>query len=234
MKNTNSSLFLISSLLCAALFGCAGNETPPRPIPYFQPINQQAPDWGYRGPMFLASIPNGAKILINGTYRGDTPAKNLAARRGDSVTIYAPGYEASSFSAESDGTLCAEIPLLPSDRRLFSLLSDSSAKFVMKGGTPVLESSGASAGNGANFVIYDASAGRDVALGVLESNETFIRFRSDDGGEFCYPVSSPKNSRTARIGGRGGLPWKAAEEDPVCGRYQSGITGEGFHNTANR
>lgn len=128
---------------------------------------------------------------------------NLFARHGDSVAVYKPGYDAVTFLSSEDGQLTANIPLFRSNARYYSLLSGSGAKFVQSGSGVILEATGARAEANSSFVIYDGQYGADIRLTVLEANPLYIRFRSSDGTEFCYPVgenAKMSGMRDERIG----------------------------------
>lgn len=216
-------------LACVFLSGCVSDANIPQIPQYNMPHYERTLSPSYPAYM-LASTPAGAYVLLNGVLAGTTPAASLYARRGDSIAVYKPGYDAAVFQAGEDGHLNANIPLFRSNVRYYSLLASSGAKFIQSAAGIVLESTGAQAKTNSSFVIYDGQYGTDVRLTVLEATPIFIRFRTSDGTEFCYPVGEcgqADSMSDARIGqssassnsGNIALPYTSAQSPYI----QSGI-----------
>lgn len=141
------------------------------------------------------------------------------------MTIYTPGYEPAHHVIENGEPFNASIPLLPSNRRYFSLLENAKAKFISDGKSVHLESTGAPAGRGSSFVIFDPDAGRDVKLSVIEANPLYVKFKTNDGVEFSYPVTPEEYGKTERID----TPYirqQPASTHREQGQFRSGLTDE--------
>ena len=199
MNSVKLFSILAASSVCLFISGCIGSaNTPLQPHPQQQQLYQQLyPQYNphqFAQQHYITSTPDGAAILINGSYVGKTPMFGLTGRRGDSVTIYKPGYDTANFQVQNEGPLNANVPIFHTDSRYYSLMVNSGANFSYRIDSVYLEPTNARAYPGANFVIYDHSIGSDIHLNVIEANRFYVRMRASDGKEFCYPVGQMNSS----------------------------------------
>ena len=166
-----------------------GTPVYPAPQQYRQPSQQ---NWAF-AQSALTSTPEGAQIIINGSLVGTTPAYGLRLNPGDSVTLYLPGFEPAVFT--SDGrTVNSSIPLFPTDKNLYSLLEGNNVRFSEYGAGAMIDGLNVPLNPGTNCVLYDAASGTDIYLEAVECSPFYVKFRSENGHEFYYPVSRSQNA----------------------------------------